>query len=175
MLRTPIRTAVLAALLSSALPAAAAEPARAAGPMAAPGLRDRLVGTWRVVAIEDRRDRDDPGSAWIQPYGPNPRGYIVYDPTGHVSVHIMRTPAPARFADPDRPSPAELAAIHEGYAGYFGTYRVDEARGTVTHHVEGGSLPDYIGTDQVRPVSVSGDRLTIGDGRTWRRVLERVE
>jgi hypothetical protein len=26
------------------------------------------------------------------PYGENPVGYFVYDATGHVSVHIMRTP-----------------------------------------------------------------------------------
>jgi len=25
-----------------------------------------------------------------------------------------------------------------------------------------------------RPFSVEGDRLTLGDGRTWRRVFERV-
>lgn len=85
----------------------------------------------------------------------------------------MRTPPVPRFKSDEQPTREELMAVREGYAGYFGTYTVDEARGTVIHHVEGGSLPEYTGTDQVRPIRIDGDRLEIGDGRTWRRILQR--
>jgi hypothetical protein len=44
----------------------------------------------------------------------------------------------------------------------------------VTHHVEGSLAPDYTDTDQPRPFTLTGDRLEISDGKTWRRVLERV-
>ena len=40
--------------------------------------------------------------------------------------------------------------------GYFGTYSVDYDKSIITHHVEGGSLPYYIGTDQERPFSLKG-------------------
>jgi len=40
--------------------------------------------------------------------------------------------------------------------------------------VEGALAPDYINTDQPRPFRLEGDRLELGDGKTWRVVMERV-
>jgi Lipocalin-like domain len=60
------------------------------------------------------------------------------------------------------------------YLVYFGTYTVDEEDPSVTHHVEGSIVPSYTKTDQVRPYVLDGDRLELGDGKTWRRVIERV-
>ena len=119
-----------------------------------------LVGTWRFIEITDM----DSTGAPIHYFGDKPCGYIIYTATGQVSVHI------AQCQTPDT-SPPELAAT---YNGYFGTYTVNEARGLVTHQVEGGSAPDYIGTPQQRPFKVKGDTLTMGDGQTWKRVLVRV-
>lgn len=119
-----------------------------------------LVGTWRFVEISDW----DSTGAQMKYYGDTPCGYIIYTATGQVSVHISRCTTPE--ADP-----SELAAT---YAGYFGTYTVNAARGLVTHEVEGGSAAEYIGTPQQRPFQLKGDTLTLGDGRTWRRVLVRV-
>ena len=120
-----------------------------------------LVGTWRFIEITDT----DSTGAEVHYYGDKPCGYIIYTATGQVSVHI----AQCQTAET---SPPELAAT---YAGYFGTYTVNEARGLVTHQVEGGSAPDYIGTPQQRPFKITGDTLTLGDGRTWKRVLVRVK
>lgn len=119
-----------------------------------------LVGTWRFVEITDI----DSTGAPIQYFGDKPCGFIIYTASGQVSVHIARCPSPDV-------SPPELAAT---YNGYFGTYTVNEARGLVTHQVEGGSAPDYIGTPQQRPFKITGDTLLLGDGRTWKRVLVRV-
>jgi hypothetical protein len=44
----------------------------------------------------------------------------------------------------------------------------------VTHHVEGSLAPEFTDTDQPRPFKLEGNRLEITDGKTWRRVLERV-
>jgi len=139
-------------------------------------LQNQLIGTWRLVSFEDRKDEKDPNSEWTYPYGKNPKGYIVYDETGHVTVQIMRTPPPAKFASGDdkKPTSEEARAAYKGYVAYFGTYTIDEASHSVIHHVEGSLGPSYIGTDQKRPFELSGDRLIIGDQKTWRRVLERV-
>ena len=144
---------------------------------ASTNLRRQLVGTWRLVTFEDRKDKNDPNSEWIYPHGKNPKGYIIYDETGHVTIQIMRTPPPSKFASgkDDRPTPEEAQAAYDGYVAYFGTYSVDEARHIVIHHVEGSLRPSYIGTDQERPFELSGDRLIIGDQKTWRRDLERVK
>src|SRR6516165_3853553 len=116
-------------------------------------LQKQVNGTWRLVSFEDRKDEKDPNSEWIYPYGKNPKGYIVYDETGHVTVQIMRTPPPAKFASGDdkKPTLEEAKAAYEGYVAYFGTYTIDEASHSVIHHVEGSLGPSYIGTDQKRP------------------------
>jgi hypothetical protein len=66
----------------------------------AAGLAQRLVGTWRIVRFIDT----DPNGKVTYPFGERPRGYIVYDATGHLSVQIMRMPAQSPFAAGDRKS-----------------------------------------------------------------------
>ena len=135
----------------------------------------KLIGTWRLVEFADL----DKGGKWQYKYGEYPRGYIVYDPTGHVHVQIMKVPPLAPFpeaetGDGKQPSTEHALAAYMAYAAYFGTYTVDEKKHVVTHHVEGSLRPDYTETDQSRPFKLEGDRLEIGDGKTWRRVFERV-
>jgi len=134
-----------------------------------------LVGTWRVVEGGDL-DKDGKLHYW---YGEHPRGYFVYDATGHVHIQIMKVPPLARFPEANwdagkLPSPEHALAAYNAYAAYFGTYTVDIKKHVVTHHVEGSMAPDYIDTDQPRPFKLDGDRLELGDGKTYRCVLERV-
>jgi len=134
-----------------------------------------LIGTWRVVEFADL-GKD---GKWVYWFGKHPRGYFVYDATGHVHIQIMKVPPLPRFpeanSDEGKPPTAEHAlAAYNAFFAYFGTYTVDAEKHLVTHHVEGSLSPDYTDTDQPRPFTLKGDRLEIGDGKTWRRVLERV-
>lgn len=134
-----------------------------------------LIGTWRLVEFSDL---DDDGK-WVYRFGEHAKGYFVYDDTGHVHIQIMKVPPVPRFPEAntsdDKPPTAEHAlAAYNAYVAYFGTYTVDTEKHIVTHHVEGSLSPDYTDTDQPRPFKLSGNRLEIGDGKTWRRVLERV-
>jgi hypothetical protein len=135
-----------------------------------------IVGTWKVVKYEDH----GPDGSVSYPYGENPVGYFVYDATGHLSVQIMRTPALKTFPGMREGTGdgASYRAAFLAYVAYFGTYTVDAAKGTVTHHVEGSMRPDYTGTDQVRPFRIDGDRLIIEihQGKQYlRRELVRVK
>jgi len=94
----------------------------------------------------------------------------------------MRTPAPPPFAAGDNaPTDAERRAMLDGYFGYFGTYTITSDT-TVIHHVTGGTIPSYIGTDQHRNYRIRAggagapDTLSIGgDIRTLRcRKLIRI-
>jgi hypothetical protein len=72
-------------------------------------------GTWRVVAYETHIT----DGTVIKEFGDNPPGYFIYDGTGHLAIQVMENPAKK---DP----PVSFA--------YFGTYRVDAAKGIVVHH-----------------------------------------
>ena len=161
-----IRTVLSVAALAAA--ALVVAPARAGGGAS-------LVGTWRIERMTDT------GADGIvrYPYGEHPKGYIVYDATGHLHVQVMRTPPTPPFASGDdaRGTDAEVRAAYQGYVAYFGTYRVDARKGVVVHRVEGSLMPGYTGTDQPRPFRVRGDVLTIegdSEGVHFLRQLRRV-
>lgn len=137
----------------------------------------KLVGTWRLVRYENRLK----SGKVEKPYGEHPLGYFVYDPTGHLSVQIMRNPALRPFVsgDTDKPTDAEKIQAYGAYAAYFGTYRVDKARHVLHHQVEGALDTTYTNTDQLRPYRLSGDTLIIElddpkDGSHYYRELHRV-
>ncbi len=118
--------------------------------------KDRFVGTWRLISIEDPRpDVEIPDI--------NPTGYIMYDSTGHMAVQITRRSDRPRFAsdNPAKGRPEEIRAAFLGYRAYYGTYEVHEKEGIVIHHLEGCLFPNRVGVDNIRYYEFSGDRLTL--------------
>lgn len=138
-----------------------------------PTLQEQIRGTWRLVSYESSKTE---GKDWFKRFGENARGYLLYDGTGHMMVGFEKMPPPARFSSGDdwNPTADEARGAYLGYVAYFGTYTVDEAAHAVTHHVEGSLNPSYFGTDQLRPATLEGDRLTLSDGKNFRVVWERV-
>ncbi|MEO7366426.1 MAG: lipocalin-like domain-containing protein [Gemmatimonadaceae bacterium] len=126
--------------------------------------RRALVGVWRVVQF---CNVDSTGKE-TNPLGATPVGVFVYTPAGQLSLHAMRTTGvPPFVAGDDAPTDAERRALLDGYFGYFGTYTIT-SDSTVIHHVAGGSIPSYIGTDQHRHYRIRAggsnapDTLSIG-------------
>jgi hypothetical protein len=125
-----------------------------------------MIGTWRMVEFADL-DKD---GKWQCRFGEPPRGYFVYDVTGHVHIQIMKIPAlppfpEAKLADGKPPSPEHALAAYTAYVAYFGTYTVDPEKRVVTHRVEGSLAPDFTDTHQQRPFELEGDRMEIGMAR----------
>ena len=117
-----------------------------------------LLGTWRLVSYQAR---DSTGQVQY-PLGENVSGLLVYDGGGNMSAHVMRNDRPFFGAkDPAGGADAELRAAFEDYASYFGTYTIDLARQTVTHHVLGAWYPNWIGHDQVRHFKFDDNRLLL--------------
>jgi hypothetical protein len=125
----------------------------------------QFVGTWKLVS--QTALREDGSAAY--PRGDNPQGVIMYDAAGNMSVQLMRTGHSGDLG--------EYRTAMEQFLAYYGTYRVDEAAGTVTHVLEGCSFPDWIGTQQVRHYKFEGDHLQLtaagvnADGRPETRVI----
>jgi hypothetical protein len=126
-------------------------------------LRERLTGAWRLVSIETIR----PSGEIIYPfYGKHPQGLIVYDRSGWMSVQIVSDPAPTVPTADSREGfaaapVAEKAQAAEGYYAYAGTWTLDAANRTVTHHIKQSLVPGERGEDFLRHLSVEGDRLTL--------------
>ena len=50
------------------------------------------------------------------------------------------------------------AAVQSNIA-HFGTYSVNESDKTITFHIDTSTFPNWNGTEQKRPVTVTGDEL----------------
>lgn len=134
---------------------------------------NKLVGTWQLIEYSDL---DSITGEWKYKYGKNPKGYFTYTKTNIVNLNIT-TETPFKFSM-DSAKHVQMnyyEMIQKNSLGYFGTYTVDWEKSIVTHHVNGGSLPWYIDTDQPRPFTIKGDTVIIGDNKTWRRVLVRAD
>lgn len=106
------------------------------------GDRERLIGAWHLVRI-------DTGAAGGSAAAPQPQGILIYTRDGHVSVQLMY---------PEAAHAVDNEYVRGGYEASFGSYTVDEARHTVTHHVQGSITRDLlVGKDLPRVYQFTGD------------------
>lgn len=115
-----------------------------------------LIGTWRLVSVVAVRKNGEQ----VPRFGTAPKGYILYDGTGHMAVQIMSSPWPA-FQNPEKPTPQELQRVFDGYVAYAGSYDYDAEKSSVTHHVQMSVDPADVGQDFRRTVELAGDRVTL--------------
>lgn len=142
---------------------------------------NEFPGVWRLTSYEFR---DEAGTR-SYPFGQNPRGLIMYDRTGMMSVQIIRHDRPL-FPSEDMfgAAPETVKAAFEGLNTYYGSFAVDEENRIVTHHIEGASMPNRTGSMQVRHYEFAGNQLILKapprllDGRmltgvlVWERVTD---
>ena len=117
-----------------------------------------LVGTWKLLSAINRNPDEDK----VYPFGENPFGRLMYDANGNVSVFIMRT-GRSKFVSGDHMggTAEEIKEAFEGFLAYCGTYKIDQDKGTITHHIEGDKFPNWEGTDQLRYFKFSDNRLIL--------------
>jgi hypothetical protein len=149
----------------------------------AQSISSQFVGAWRLVSIETLRANGDV----IYPfYGKHPEGMLVYDRSGWMSVQIVSDPKPAVPTADSResflaaPAADKVKAI-DGYYAYYGTWTVDPAASTVTHHIRESLYPAERGENGVRKFTFEGNRLTLtahshemGEDHVRRLVWERI-
>jgi hypothetical protein len=126
--------------------------------MSEPTLSERLVGAWSLVSYEVLTA----AGTTQHPLGADAVGLLIYGPVGLMTVQIMaRERKSWRVRSLGAERTAEVAAAAEGYLAYAGTYEVDEAARTVTHHVELSLIPNWVGRPQQRTVDLRADSLTL--------------
>jgi hypothetical protein len=122
-------------------------------------LREKILGTWRLVSYVEQDDRGGPVTF---PLGRDAVGLIMYTTDGYMSAQLMRS---GRH-DYDQPDIVggtiqQAAAAAEGYLAYSGPYDVDEAATVVHHRVAVSLLPNWLDTVQIRHGSFKDNKLTL--------------
>ena len=116
------------------------------------GAKEKLIGAWHLVHID--APVPDGKSMLI----PQPKGMLIYTRDGHMSVQLM-------YAESANTLSNEY--VLNGYEASFGSFDVDEAAHTVTHHVQGSNTRDLlVGKDLPRKFEFTADgRLIIRSAR----------
>jgi hypothetical protein len=118
-------------------------------------LAQAMLGIW---LLRSREDYDTQGTKHIDPVlGANPLGVVSFAP-GHFAAQFMsrdRTTAGVQGAGANNSSGVN------GYDGYFGTYSLDPAAGTIVTRLEAAVSPLDVGKVFTRAIRVIDDQLTI--------------
>ena len=121
-------------------------------------LSTSLPGTWELVSridVTDSGERRPEASL-----GEDPIAILIYDRSGHFAAQFMKRDRSTPATDGPSGAPNNSRA-QGGYDAYFGTYSVDDAKGTVTQRLEGALSPENVGQVLTRAMEVRGDELTI--------------
>jgi Lipocalin-like domain len=113
--------------------------------------RMRLIGAWHLVSM-------------VGPDGKQittglPVGMLIYTRDGHMSVQLMY---------PQSQKSLSNEYIENGYEASFGSYNLDEATHTVTHHIQGANTGDrLVDKDLPRAYRFIGDgKMVITSARS---------
>lgn len=130
-----------------------------------------LLGTWKLVSIADTLKDGTVGPP--AQLGAHAIGFIMYEPDGHMCASIMNPDRPP-LKSIDKASAAEKAAFYDTFIAYCGTYKLDAEKSMVTHYPVVAWTPAYVGSTQLRPFKIEGDRLTITVDNPLAAVTRRV-
>ncbi len=127
-------------------------------------VHERLIGAWSLLECAEIM-QDGPKRL---PYGERALGQVIYTANGRMTAQLVRAGRPAFPSDDYRDAPVELiATAFQDYFGYFGSYEVDAGAGTVTHFIEGASIPNLENKAQVRTFRLDSDRLVLEAATPW--------
>ncbi len=101
--------------------------------------KEKLIGAWHLVSITGPDGRPVTNGL--------PLGMLIYTRDGHMSVQLM-------YPKSERSLSNEY--VQNGYEASFGSYTVDSAAHTVTHHVQGSNTGDrLVGKDLPRVFQIN--------------------
>jgi hypothetical protein len=123
-------------------------------------IRDRIVGTWKLVSTElTMKDGTTRPSHRLGTHG---KGFLMYQRDGYMCADLVNPDRP-RWADPVHPTPEEKLAAADGTFAYCGRYEIDVKQNQIIHLPEVATDPGYVGSRQIRPYTFENGRLVISD------------
>ena len=114
----------------------------------------QLFGFYRIESISRETTDGEPVEA--EQYE---TAYIIYAPSGHMAVHLMRG-GRLPYAG-EEPTAEEALATVLSYGSYFGPFSVNEEGGYLVHHRIGNEDPGQSGTDAQRFYELTDTHLAL--------------
>jgi hypothetical protein len=139
-------------------------------------IAKRIVGAWTLDAVTAERA----DGSKVEPFGPNPKGIIIFTDSGYFSLFQSRADLP-KLVENDRgkATPEEAKAVVSGSIAYYGIYSVNETDKSLSVTLDGATFVNLLGGAQKRDITTLTDNeLRFSNPRTpsgmtlqtvWRR------
>lgn len=120
-------------------------------------LKNELIGTWKLLSyIEVPLNGVDSKF----PMGKNPKGLLMQDGDGYMSMQISSSERNS-FSSDDRyqADQEELISQVQGFIAFAGSYKINETKAVIQYAMTTSSYPNWEGKIQERRVDFEGDIL----------------
>lgn len=120
-------------------------------------LKNEIIGSWKLLSYIEVPVG---GEEYSFPLGTNPKGVLIFNPDGYMSVQLsvqnpIKYNSDDRFADTDE----KIAKRAKEYIAFAGKYTVNDMLAQVNYHIETSLYPNWEGVTQVRKLDFEGDIL----------------
>ena len=127
--------------------------------------KEQIVGAWTLVSVTSEMDDGRKG----EPFGPSPKGMIIFSNDGHFSLFQSRAEIPKIAANDRAKATAEEAqGIVASSIAYYGTYSIDESSKTMVVNVVASTYANVAAIpNQKRIITLlTADELRFDNPRT---------
>ncbi|MBB4365807.1 hypothetical protein GGD65_006876 [Bradyrhizobium sp. CIR18] len=127
--------------------------------------KDAIVGAWSLVSVTSEMDDGKKG----EPFGPSPKGIIIFSNDGHFSLFQSSTEIPKIAAnDRAKATPEEAQSIVASSIAYYGTYSIDEQTKVMVVNLAASTYANVAAIpNQKRTITLlSADELKFDNPRT---------
>jgi Lipocalin-like domain len=142
-------------------------------------IRNQIVGTWKLVSTQETLKNGT--TRPFLSFGQHGKGFLMYQPNGYMCADLVN-PDREKWADPAHTTPEEKSAAADGTFAYCGRYEIDVKHSQIVHLPEVATNPGYVGSRQIRPYVLEGQRLILSDIEKddpsvtrWKIVWEKVQ
>jgi hypothetical protein len=128
-------------------------------------IQERIVGAWALVSVVSETDDGKKG----EPFGPSPKGMIIFSNEGHFSLFQSRAEIPKIAAnDRAKATPEEAQGIVASSIAYYGTYSIDENTKVMTVDLAASTYANVAAIhNQKRTITrLTSDELEFDNPRT---------
>ena len=127
--------------------------------------KEQIVGAWTLVSVTSETDDGNKG----EPFGPSPKGVIIFSSEGHFSLFQSCAEIPVIAAnDRAKATPEEAQGIVASSIAYYGTYAIDEKTGVMLVNLAASTYANVAAIpNQKRMITLlTADELKFDNPRT---------
>jgi len=127
--------------------------------------KEQIVGAWTLVSVASEMDDGRKG----EPFGPSPKGVIIFSSDGHFSLFQSRAEIPKIAAnDRAKATPEEAQSIVASSIAYYGTYSIDENTKVMSVNIAASTYANVAAIpNQKRTITLlTSDELKFDNPRT---------